>query len=256
MPGNDPPAISGLVDFTDQFLGYGNLTAPIWFVGLEEGGGEDLTEIEQRVHAWAQRGSRPVEDLAAYHRSIGVTRFFDGPRPVLQRTWRALMLMLQAYRTAPTDTEALRQMQARDFGASDGPMALLELLPLPSRSKTSWIYEPLARDIPMLESRARYEATMRPRRIRQLRSLIAQHTPQVLVCYGMSERPAWEAIIHGILEEHRIGKHGCLIQQTGTTTSAIVPHPGMARSNDFWTALGATLRTMAHRTSGSLRDGL
>jgi hypothetical protein len=67
----------------------------------------------------------------------------------------------------------------------------------------------------------------------------------VLVRYGISERPAWEAIIHGILEEHRIGKHRCLIQQTGTTTSAIVPHPAMARSNEFWTALGATLRRMA-----------
>ncbi|MCU0617526.1 MAG: hypothetical protein MUD17_10670, partial [Gemmatimonadaceae bacterium] len=138
-----------------------------------------MTEIEQRVGAWKQRGSRSVEDLAEYHRSIGVTRFFDGPRPVLQRTWRALMLMLQAYRSAPTDIDTLRRLQAREFGAAHGPAALLELLPLPSPSKTSWIYAPLAGDIPMLESRARYEATMRPRRIQQLRSVIQEHAPQV-----------------------------------------------------------------------------
>jgi hypothetical protein len=246
MPGNELLANSGLTEFTDRFLGYGNFSAPIWFVGLEEGGGESLTEIEQRVGAWKQRGSRSVEDLAEYHRSIGVTRFFDGPRPVLQRTWRALMLMLQAYRSAPTDIDTLRRLQAREFGAAHGPAALLELLPLPSPSKTSWIYAPLAGDIPMLESRARYEATMRPRRIQQLRSVIQEHAPQVLVCYGMSERAAWQAIIHGTLREHRIGKHRCLIQRTGTTTSAVVPHPGNARATEFWTTLGATLRTMAH----------
>jgi hypothetical protein len=64
------------------------------------------------------------------------------------------MLMLQAYRTAPADTEALRQLQARDFGASDGPVALLELLPLPSQSKTSWMYEPIARETSPCSSRA------------------------------------------------------------------------------------------------------
>ncbi len=69
-------------------------------------------------------------------------------------SWRALMLMLQAYRTAPADTEALRQLQARDFGASDGPVALLELLPLPSQSKTSWMYEPIARETSPCSSRA------------------------------------------------------------------------------------------------------
>jgi hypothetical protein len=41
MLGNDPPAISGLVDFSDQFFGYGNLSAPIGFVGLKEGGGRE-----------------------------------------------------------------------------------------------------------------------------------------------------------------------------------------------------------------------
>lgn len=126
--------------------------------------------------------------------------------------------------TAPTDADTLRRLQAREFGASDGPVALLELLPLPSRSKTSWIYAPLMRDIPMLESRARYEATLRPRRIRQLRSLIAEHSLQVLVCYGMSERTAWEAVVGGQLNEQRIGKHRCLMHMGGATTGDNTVH--------------------------------
>jgi hypothetical protein len=245
MLGNEASPINGLTEFADRFFGYGNLSAPIWLLGLEEGGGEDLTEIRRRVHAWQRRGSRPVEDLAEYHRNIGVTRFFDGPRPPLQRTWRALMLLLQAYHSAPSDNDTLRRLQAHEFGASDGSVALLELLPLPSRSKTNWIYAPLAGDIPMLESRTIYEATIRPQRIRQLRSLIAEHAPRVLVCYSMSERPAWEAIVGRQLIEQRISKHRCLFQRTCTTTSAIVPHPGSARSTEFWTLLGVTLRTMA-----------
>lgn len=237
--------MNGLSEFTSQFLGYGNLSAPIWFVGLEEGGGQDLAEIEQRVLAWERRGAQLVEDLAGYHREIGVTWFFDGPRPVLQRTWCALMKTLQAYRTAPADADTLRQLQGGVFGASNGSVALLELLPLPSKDKSSWIYSSLAYGMPMLESRASYEAAMRPQRIERLRSLIAQHAPQVVICYGMSELPAWKAIVGGELTEQRLGKHRCLLHAGATTISAIVPHPGNARSSVFWESLGSMLRGIA-----------
>lgn len=234
--------MNGLLDYTKAFLGYGNLSAPVWFIGLEEGGGQDLAEIEQRVRAWERRGAEPVEDLAGFHREIGVTRFFDGRRPVLQRTWNALMKTLQAYRAAPADAETRRRLQSNEFGATDGPVALLELLPLPSKDKISWIYAPLADQIPMLASRKTYETAMRPIRIQRLRTIIEQHSPRVVVCYGLSELNSWQSIVREPQKEQRIGKHRCILHIAADTSTVLVPHPGNARSTDFWEQLGSTLR--------------
>jgi hypothetical protein len=234
--------MNGLEAFTETFFGYGNLAAPIWFIGLEEGGGKDLAEIEQRLRTWERRGASTTEDLAGFHRDIGVTRFFDGPRPALQKTWSALMKALQAYRQRPADTDTLRQLQASEFGAKNGLAALLELLPLPSKDKSSWIYSSFSASIPMLASRAKYEATMRPQRIATLRALIAEYRPRAVICYGMSELRAWESLIDARFSEQRLGKHRCLLNFGASTLSAVVPHPGNARSSEFWQMLGATLR--------------
>lgn len=240
-------AVTDLTAFTNRFLGYGNLAAPIWFIGLEEGGGQDLLEIERRVTAWRRRGSKPTEYLAGFHRDIGVTRFFDPPRPVLQRTWCALMKTLQAYRGAPLLGDALRQLQAGAFGAGNGAAALLELLALPSKDKQSWIYTALANQLPILASRATYEAATRPSRIQTLRTLVAEHSPAVVVCYGMSEQTAWRGIIGAPLGEMQIGKHRCLFHRSEEMMSAVVPHPGNARSSAFWIELGETLRVATLR---------
>ncbi len=53
-----------LEEFMMHFAGYGNLAAPIWFIGMEEGGGADVAELQRRVDAWRTRGSRTLEDLA------------------------------------------------------------------------------------------------------------------------------------------------------------------------------------------------
>lgn len=49
MLGNEPSSISGLADFADRFVGYGHLSASVWFFALGEGGGADLAEIPHRV---------------------------------------------------------------------------------------------------------------------------------------------------------------------------------------------------------------
>src|SRR6478736_4725719 len=88
---------ASVTSFVARFYGYGNSSAPIWFVGMEEGGGRTPEEIENRIAAWEQRGESDLEDLVEYHHAIGVTRHF-GARPALQRTWAKLIRILCAIR--------------------------------------------------------------------------------------------------------------------------------------------------------------
>jgi len=61
-----------LADFMLRFYGYGSFSAPIWFVGMEEGGGADLAELTDRLTAWDQGGRSELEDVAQYHKKIRV----------------------------------------------------------------------------------------------------------------------------------------------------------------------------------------
>ena len=162
--------INALQTYMANFAGYGDMRAPLWFVGMEEGGGRDVAELTQRVDTWAARGYQRLENLAGYHRAIGIPRSFDAPFP-LQRTWGPLARVLQASRGASTDLAALRQVQATDLGAHGGGAALLELLPLPAANTTAWPYAVLATQVPALRDRATYRATYEPARVALLRAL-------------------------------------------------------------------------------------
>ncbi len=79
---------AGLVEeFAEHFYGYGNFSAPIWYIGVEEGGGETAAELSRRFSIWAERGKHELEDLIDYHRGIEV---FDWQSKV-QDTWRPLI---------------------------------------------------------------------------------------------------------------------------------------------------------------------
>lgn len=64
-----------------DFLGYGQLEAPIWFLGMEEGGGgEARLLIQSRLNR--------VEDLRDAHVKLGITKHHEGKRilqPVLEQ---------------------------------------------------------------------------------------------------------------------------------------------------------------------------
>jgi hypothetical protein len=242
--------IHDLQSYMTRFAGYGALRAPIWFVGLEEGGGRDVTELRTRVETWARRGSEPLEDLASYHRAIGFSRHFDPPYP-LQRTWAPLVRILQAWRGAATDVATLRQVQATELGAHGGAASLLELLPLPASGVNAWPYASLASDIPALADRARYRSTYEPARITMLRGLIETGAPQVVVCYGLSYRAAWQSLAGVPLHPLPVLDRTCFAGSGATRQLIAVPHPvAHGNSSRFWEKLGEMLRELAEDWSG------
>ena len=64
-------------EFINKFYGYGNLNSDLWFVGMEEGGGNSFEEINTRLNIWSDRGKKTVEDLVDYHFKIGIDQFFE-----------------------------------------------------------------------------------------------------------------------------------------------------------------------------------
>ena len=79
--------------FTDQelehlvrFIGYGELDADVWFLGMEEaGGGED--NLRRRLLF------RQIEDCAEAHKLLNVMNLHWGPQKI-QRTWRGMCCVM------------------------------------------------------------------------------------------------------------------------------------------------------------------
>jgi hypothetical protein len=128
-----------LSEFIENFYGYGNYDGDYWFIGKEEGGGNTLNEIQERLSLWERRGKRELEDIADYHIALGDKRYFTHPFAI-QSTWNKLIRMVLAVQQEPQTTDMVRTYQREKLGRLDGDTCLLELLPLPSRSTGEWIY--------------------------------------------------------------------------------------------------------------------
>ena len=107
-----------LTDFADSFYGYGTYKAPFWFVGMGEGGGGLVAQINARLEAWRLRGRREVEDLRSFHEAFGMVKFFQSPA-VLQPTWNKLIRVVLSATGRPVTTEprvSTRAVRQRRWG--------------------------------------------------------------------------------------------------------------------------------------------
>jgi len=231
-----------LADFAHGFFGYGNLTAPVWFIGMEEGGGNTAAEISARLDAWVSHDREPVADITSFGDAAGLedhARWFAGKRPPLQSTWRQLILLQLARLGETCDAESARRYQRDRFARQDGNECLLELLPLPSPSVSAWHYSEWSA-LPWLESRAEYRRFMMGRRVEGLRELVETHRPSVVVFYGLGYIEHWRRIAD---RELKSDSSGLRRAATEATSFVAIPHPA-SRSwrNDDFTELGRLLR--------------
>ncbi len=239
--------IESLHAYIANFAGYGGLRAPLWFVGMEEGGGRDVEELTRRVDTWSSRGRAPLEDLASYHRAIGLARHFEPPVP-LQRTWAPLIRVLQAWRGAPVEHETLRHVQATELGAHGGPATLLELLPLPANNTQAWPYGSLAESIPALADRLQYRAAYEAERLAMVRTLIRTGAPRAVVCYGLSYLDAWTELAGTELHAIDVEGRRCYAGDGEVCPVIAVPHPvSHGTSSRCWEGLGLMLRARTVR---------
>lgn len=229
-------------DFATGFLGYGSYDAPVWFVGMEEGGGNDLEQVSQRIKWWDRRRRRELEDVVGYHSEFGVTQFWED-KPKLQATWGKLIRLLLADTLHDEPEMARKQIcdyQRDKWGRANSKTCLLELLPMPSPSKKQWQYSAWRKLIPQLASRAEYRKWILPVRISAIRERIKKYRPAKVVFYGIGYRKYWQMITEINFVESDLS--GLYLAQTGETSFFMTPHPAAhGRTNVYWQKIGESV---------------
>lgn len=227
-----------LLSFADTFYGYGDLSSPIWFIGMEEGGGSE-DDIRTRLETWDARGRRRVEDLAAYHEAMGVANLTTGNRVRLQPTWAKLIHFQLGAERGPVESSVVKSFQRSVWGRDNSRTCLLELMPLPKKNAASWPYKDWT-EAPELWSRSLYFAHFAVKRAAALRALIADHTPKVVVFYGKTSEFAchWPWIAGVKPADWQIVGDWCETRCDGLHYM-MAPHPvAHGSQNALWTGMG------------------
>jgi hypothetical protein len=235
-----------LGNFIESFFGYGNLAAPLWFIGMEEGGGNTAKEIQERLRTWNERGRRQIEDVAEFHCAFGKGELFLANAPI-QRTWQRLIRTVFAVRGFPPNTEQMRQFQIASFARINSCVASLELLPLPSPRTSVWNYGPGQGDPPKpwtnldyLQKRSDYRRHVLRNRIAGLRRMIQEHEPRAVLFYGDSYRRQWKLVCDLAFPKGERSLNGA-----GVTQYMLLPHPTPqygASPDRYFDEAGRTLR--------------
>lgn len=226
-----------LAAYAHGFYGYGTWAAPVWFIGMEEGGGQTCEEVAARLAAWDIRGRRELEDLPGFHAAYGEARW-HGKGARSQRTWRQLIRMLLLGRGEPDLGGAILEHQRTDFGRMTGKTCVSELLPLPSPSIGAWHYADWS-DLEWLKTREAYQNFMLLERACRLRDRVEEHRPPVVVFYGSSWHRYWGMIARGGWSQAIQGRLMGL--QRNGTAFYVTRHP--ARESDaYFREIGEFLR--------------
>ena len=185
------PTENLLLNYAENFAGYGNLRAPVWFVGIEESGGRSFEEIKTRLNLWDSHGKPSCDDLLNVYRRLGN----QTSSRVLQPTWRQLIrlhLHFASGRRALSEEDILK-CQQKALGTRSGQTCLLELFPLPCPNHGVWNYGNWFK-ADWLQSRAAYKSRIEILRSSLLRRLISEHRPRVVLFYFSSYRQTRERI--------------------------------------------------------------
>lgn len=236
------------------FYGYGNLKAPYWFIGMEEGCGPDWDkDVIPRFEHWDNRGRKIIEDVRDYHFALGIRDFWEAPagkNVKVQRTWRRLLEIVLCAQGQEPSEENIRKFQANDFARSDSNTCLIELFPLPSPSIKVFEFSRLRnQEHNYFASRSKYRQHMLPSRILKIQELVQKHKPRHVILYGTTYRKYWSQLIGAGTwseEDSYISSY-----QLGESKIWLVPHPCAAAPRNAFIKLGEKLRQTDQKRTGA-----
>ena len=230
-----------LTEYMTTFFGYGRYEGDWWLVGMEEGGGDTVQDIEARLRVWNVRGRRELEDVEMFTYSIAHSKWFVRGAP-LQPTWAKLIRLISAAEGGSVDTESIRAYQAARLGRHDSNNCILELLPLPSPSVQDWIYGQHS-SLGELRDRATYTAAIAPQRIEHIRGQIRKHRPKAVIFYSRKYRHHWEAIAGEAFQPTELA--GLEVARVDRTAFVLTPHPTYTGiTNAFFQQAGKALAAL------------
>jgi hypothetical protein len=229
-----------LSDYILRFYGYGNSGGDLWFVGMEEGGGQSFEEVQMRLNIWDRRGRKSLEDLRDYHNAIGITQWFD-EKARLQKTWSKLIYILLSTQGQTAQSEDIRLYQRTKLGRQQADHCLIELLPLPnpSTNPADWWYQHYS-SLVYLATRETYQNEFLSKRAANLYRRVQQHQPKTVVFYGKAYQQWWQQIanVDFSTDDPAIGSDG-------KTVFVITQHPAAhGVTNEYFQQVGQKIRTL------------
>ena len=227
--------------FIHTFYGHGNFAGKYWFVGMEEGGGNDLNEVSNRLSVWQKLKEQELVDNADFHLGLDeIPRYFSDPVK-LQRTWMQLIRMVLFAEGKSANLNDLKAFQRDQLGRKDQNTCLLELLPLCSPDSSKWHYAEWS-DLPFLKNRDSYRNYCREWRCSHLRSLIETHQPETVVFYSTGYLKWWQEVTGPavIFQEDNGVRYGVF----GKTQFLITHHPAtVGVTNEYFEKAGLKIQS-------------
>ena len=238
-----------LKNYINGFYGYGKWESSIWYIGIEEAGGENWKDVKNRINSWESFQSNLI-DNKKHHDKIGYKNLFDG-KVNIQKTWAGLIRLRQGYENKPIDAETIRKVQKLEWGQIESDNLLIELFPLPAKKndEKSWIYH--ESKINFLNSRSQYESTIAPSRIEFIKEKIKSFNPKIVILYSSSKLNYWNKIIEDDFKENgfelKISGFYFRIITKNNTCFVQTPHPNGIRGkglkiNEIWESVGKKIK--------------
>lgn len=203
--------------YIDNFFGYGNWDSDFWFVGMEEGGGNVLNLVRNKVDAFFNDGESHLALVDNYDFQVNkvgspwnneALRFL-GPRPnnqpvSLQNYWSKKIKILLGVNNLPINNESIRQYQSNHWGRIHPEQyslkhAVIELMPLPSPGTGLWYYTNwtshfTGNHCPPLATRQHYYSLTRTRRVNMFKNKVNELKPKLVVLSGAGHDNEYNAI--------------------------------------------------------------
>ncbi|OGU61835.1 MAG: hypothetical protein A2315_13080 [Ignavibacteria bacterium RIFOXYB2_FULL_35_12] len=224
-----------LINFIEKFYGYGNYKSPIWFVGMEPGAPKERKKIKKFFDVWKDRGELETDNVRESHLEIGIKHYTElfSDNPKYQRTWGSLIkILFYANGKSNFTIDDIKDYQKDKLGQKNSDHCLIELLPLPSYSTTTWQYSNTG--IKELKDRDTYESYYIPRRIIGLRNRIKTHVPRVVIFYSLKYKMHWERLVDkGFILYDEIDNRKIWYAELGKTLYLIIAQPSQGVSNKY-----------------------
>lgn len=175
-----------------SFLGYGRTSAPVWFIGFEEGLG-DMSDEEVIKNCKSRGRFERVMDLYEAHLDL----FQNGlpinleVKPPRTQVWQYMAKIMLAREGITTwdDKKKVRDYIRLRLGRKNSDTFLTELSPIPTKrnSDNSWRVKltKIDNDLPSKIAQRKEE----------LRRLLRENSRRLVVCYGLKQKTAFSELL-------------------------------------------------------------
>lgn len=225
----------------ETFWGYGNINSDYWFIGMEEGLGDDDDDFINRINnTFDKQVVDAVDGMCGVKDAL---KWFQGSIP-LQNTWKILIrIKLIIDGIENVNVIDMKSYQKDKFARSTSDHCTLELMPLPSKSisKKDWFYDKYK--IGILKDRDYYLEQVKPQRIKNLTVLLNKILPKVVIFYSFNYLEDWKKIIPGTI--NKIAENIYFFENE--IKYFVIPHPCMhGMSSSGWNKIGKIIKDKIH----------